>query len=107
MIRVNLRRIADERGYNIQNLVDLTGLHRNVIGELYKDRTGGVTWSTLDAICDGLNITLEELIQYVPTNQMTKDDLTHHIERERYAEHKLTLRKQRKAQKTKKLQDDG
>ncbi|MCU6709795.1 helix-turn-helix transcriptional regulator [Paenibacillus sp. J5C_2022] len=71
MIKVHLSRLMGERRLKIADLERLTkeagnGLHRNGITKLYNERTDGVKFETLNAICKALDCRVEDIIEYIP-----------------------------------------
>lgn len=70
-IKNNLRIImAKERVDNITDLMEKTGLSRNAINKLWhNENVESVKLGTLLTICDALNISLNELIEYVPSKK--------------------------------------
>ena len=71
MIKVHLSKLMGERRLKIADLERLTkeqgnGLHRNGITKLYNEKTDGVKFETLNAICKALNCTVGDIIEYIP-----------------------------------------
>jgi putative transcriptional regulator len=65
-----------ERRLKIADLERMTkdhgnGLHRNGITKLYNEKTDGIKFDTLDAICKALNCTVGDLIEYIPDDEKT------------------------------------
>lgn len=62
--------MAKERVDNITDLMEKTGLSRNAINKLWhNENVESVKLGTLLTICDALNISLNELIEYVPSKK--------------------------------------
>lgn len=71
MIKVHLSRIMGERRLKISDLERITkeqgnGLHRNGIAKLYNEKTDGVKFETLNAICKALNCSVADILEYIP-----------------------------------------
>ena len=73
MIKVHLSRIMGERRLKIADVARITeengkGLHRNGITKLYNEKTDGVKFDTLEALCEALECTVGDLLEYIPDN---------------------------------------
>ena len=68
MLKNNLRIFMGERRIdNIKDLMELTGLSRNSINKLWRnDKVETINLGTLIKICDALEVSLSDLIEYVP-----------------------------------------
>ncbi|MFB4473722.1 helix-turn-helix domain-containing protein [Oceanobacillus caeni] len=64
----NLRVImAEQRIDNLSELIKITGLSRNSLNKLWhNENVESIKLETLMIICDSLNVSLNELIKYVP-----------------------------------------
>lgn len=73
MIKVHLSRLMGERRLKIADVERLTkeqgnGLHRNGITKLYNEKTDGIKFETLDALCKALACNVGDIIEYIPDN---------------------------------------
>jgi putative transcriptional regulator len=72
VIKVHLSRIMGEKRITVAELSRMTGLHRNGISKLYNEETDGVKFETLDKICDVLECSVADLIEY--QREYVRDD---------------------------------
>lgn len=66
MIKIHLSKLLGERRMTQKELADKTGIRRATINEMYHELCERVNLDYLDRICKCLNITLDELIEYIP-----------------------------------------
>ncbi|AZS14565.1 helix-turn-helix domain-containing protein [Paenibacillus lutimineralis] len=64
MIKCNLAVLLAERGMNISELSERTGLSRNTLSALQNNTGKGIQFDTMDSICKFLDITHCELFTY-------------------------------------------
>ncbi|EMF0057846.1 MAG: helix-turn-helix transcriptional regulator [Enterococcus hirae] len=62
----NLSKILGERLLKISDIFNETGISKTTLTEIYYQRARNVQLETLVRICDCLQISLSELIEYVP-----------------------------------------
>lgn len=55
----DVERITNEQG---------NGLHRNGITKLYNEKTDGIKFDTLDALCKALDCNVGDIIEYIKDN---------------------------------------
>lgn len=65
MIINRLSEAMGKRRLKISNVVEMTGLARNTVNELYHGRAKRIDLETLDKLCKALNCELSEIIQFV------------------------------------------
>ncbi|HWP50066.1 MAG TPA: helix-turn-helix transcriptional regulator [Clostridia bacterium] len=76
MIRIYLSRLLGDRRMKQKELADLTGIRPSTISDLYNEMCDRVNLDHLDRICEALDCTLTDLIDYVPnTIRRTGADL--------------------------------
>ena len=46
-----------------------TGIAKNSLSDLYREKVKGVQFETLDKICKALNCSLSDLLEYVPDGE--------------------------------------
>lgn len=64
--------MAKQKIKGISELMELSGLSRNAINRVFDDRDekiNSTSLKTLIALCDALNCTLSELIEYKPNKK--------------------------------------
>lgn len=68
MLNNNIRLImGKQRIDNIHDLMERTGLSRNALNKLWhEENLEAIKLGTLIKICDSLNVSLSDLIEYVP-----------------------------------------
>lgn len=66
MIKNNLSRILGARLLKISDVSRATGVSRTTLTEIYHRRVSNIQLETLIKICDYLQISLSELIEYQP-----------------------------------------
>lgn len=65
----NLSRILGERLLKVSDIHQATKISKTTLTEIYYQRATNVRFDTLQKICDSLQISLSELIEYVPKNK--------------------------------------
>lgn len=63
MIKIHLSKLMGEQRMNIQELSDKTGLHRNGLSKLYNEKTGSISFETLEKVCTALNCDISDLLE--------------------------------------------
>ena len=66
MIRIQLSKLLGERRMTQKKLSELTGIRRNTINDWYHEITVSLKVEHIDRICEVLDCSVEELIEYVP-----------------------------------------
>lgn len=66
MIRIHLSKLLGERRMTQKKLSELTGIRRNTINEWYHEITVSLKVEHIDRICEVLDCSADELIEYVP-----------------------------------------
>lgn len=66
MIRIHLSKLLGERRMTQKKLSELTGIRRNTINEWYHEITVSLKVEHIDRICEVLNCSADELIEYIP-----------------------------------------
>ena len=52
-----------------RDIVSLTGMDRHTLNNIYKDKTKGIEFDTLNKLCYALDCTPNDLFRYVPDEQ--------------------------------------
>jgi putative transcriptional regulator len=73
LIKVHLSRLMGERRLKIADVERITneqgnGLHRNGITKLYNEKTDGIKFETLDALCKALNCSVGDILEHIKDN---------------------------------------
>ena len=69
MIKNHLSRILGERRWTRAKLARLTGIRPSTIGDLYNEMAERVSFDQLDRICEVLDCSISELLEYIPNQQ--------------------------------------
>lgn len=69
MIKCHLSRIMGEKKLNIQDVANLTGIHRNTISALYNETNKRIDYITLERLCRSLNVQVSDLLEYIEEAQ--------------------------------------
>lgn len=64
MVRISLDKILSESGISRYELAKRTGIHYSVIDNYYKNRVVRYDSNVLDRICDALDCTISDIIEY-------------------------------------------
>ena len=62
----NFSIILAKKLISVSDVATATGLSRTTLTNLYYRRSKNVSFTTLKILCDYLNVSLSELIEYVP-----------------------------------------
>lgn len=69
MIKCNLSIYMGRDRKKIQDVTNETGLARNTVGNLYKDKATRIDYDTINKLCGMFHITVGELLEYVPDSE--------------------------------------
>ncbi len=69
MIKNHLSRILGERRWTQTKLAAMTGIRKSTISDLYNEMAERISFDQLDRICEALDCTLPELLEYIPNPQ--------------------------------------
>lgn len=69
MIKNHLSRILGERRWTQLRLSQETGIRPTTISNLYNEVAERISFDQLDRLCEALNCTLDELLEYIPNEQ--------------------------------------
>lgn len=72
LIRCRLGDIMKERGLQNKDVVALTGVSRNTITSLAGNATKRIDYDTLGALCNGLEVTPGDLLEYIPPSKKSQ-----------------------------------
>ncbi len=66
MIRIHLSGLLGEKRITQKKLSELTGIRPNTISEWYNEITVSLKLEHIDRICEVLECSVDELIEYIP-----------------------------------------
>lgn len=66
MVRIHLSKLLGERRMTQKRLSELTGIRPNAINDLYHEIAISIKVDHIDKICEVLNCSADELIEYIP-----------------------------------------
>ena len=69
MIQIKLSRILGDKRISQAKLCQMTGLGKHAVNDLYHDITDRVSLSNLDAICEALDCSLDEILVWTPNKK--------------------------------------
>jgi putative transcriptional regulator len=68
-IKIHLSRILGEKRIKVADLARRTGISRRGLDKIYHEETGGIKFNVLAKLCEALEVSVGEILEYVP-----KDD---------------------------------
>lgn len=72
-IESRLSVLMGERRYNIQAVIDKTGLERNTVSNLYHDKVKRIDFKTLDKLCELFDCEPSDILRRVKSEVENKD----------------------------------
>ena len=70
MIHNRLPLLLAERKLRVADVVRLTGISKTTLHKIYKDESTQIDFDTIDKLCDFLDVTMGEIFEYVPHEQV-------------------------------------
>lgn len=64
MIKIHLGRLLGERKMKMSELSRKTGISKNALSLLYHEKSNGVRFDTLEKICEALDCSVADLLEY-------------------------------------------
>lgn len=74
MILINLDVMMAKRKMSLNELSDKVGITVANLSILKNNKAKAVRFSTLDAICQALDCTVADILEYVPTDDLRKEE---------------------------------
>ncbi len=74
MILINLDVMMAKRKMSLNELSDRVGITVANLSILKNNKAKAVRFSTLDAICQALDCTVADILEYVPTDDLRKEE---------------------------------
>lgn len=96
MIRNKVQQFFDENEITIATAHKATGISRSSLTRIYRNEIININMDTVDAICDAYKCKFDDLFEYIPEDQMTKDDHVKLAERRLHVEYHTKLRRKGK-----------
>ena len=66
MIKVHLGRLLGERKMKMAELSRQTGITKKALSALYHEKNKGIQFDTLENICQALDCSVSDILEYVP-----------------------------------------
>ncbi len=66
MIKNRLSIILGEKRIKFHEIVNLTGISRKTLYNIYNEKTKGIDFKTLDKLCFALDCTPNDILKYIP-----------------------------------------
>lgn len=66
MIKIHLSKLLGEKRWTQADISRKTGIRPSTINELYHEIIPRINVEHLDKLCEALNCTMEELVEYIP-----------------------------------------
>lgn len=63
---INLKRILDDRHWSIETVSRYAGISRTTLTNMYYGRSKGILLETLEKLCNFLELTPNDLLEYQP-----------------------------------------
>ena len=63
-IKLKLEETMKRQGFNIKALAEATGMHRNGISKILKEKNSGIEFDTLNKLCIALNCKVGDIIEF-------------------------------------------
>jgi putative transcriptional regulator len=68
-IKIHLAKILGERKMKVAELARQTGISGYALYNVYHERTKGVEFGTLEKLCQALDCSVGDLLEYVPEEE--------------------------------------
>jgi DNA-binding Xre family transcriptional regulator len=99
MIRSKVKQFFDANDITIPKAFHDTKMSRSSLTRLYRNEVVNISLDTIDTICKTYGCTFQDLFEYVPDDDMTKEDLLHAAERRANVDYYTKMRNRNKAKK--------
>ncbi|WP_223596246.1 helix-turn-helix domain-containing protein [Neobacillus bataviensis] len=93
MIRNKIKQYFDANDITIPKAHHATKIARSSFTRLYRNEVVNINLDTIDTICKEFNCCLTDLFEFIPDDQMTKDDFVQIAERKLHVEYYTKLRR--------------
>lgn len=64
-IKLNLSKLLGERKLRASEVARKTGINKNTLSSLYNENVTGIRFDTLEKLCNFLNCSVGDLVEYV------------------------------------------
>ena len=65
-VKCNLSTLMGTKKVNIQDVCDKTGLARNTVAFLYREKVKRIDFETINKLCELFDCNTQELLEYTP-----------------------------------------
>nr|WP_319487223.1 helix-turn-helix transcriptional regulator [uncultured Caproiciproducens sp.] len=79
MIRIYLSKLLGERKLTQNDLAQKTGIRPTTIGEMYHELIQRVNVDHLDKICEALDCSIADLMEYIPKSNVDNHSFEEHL----------------------------
>ncbi len=71
MVKIHLSRLLGEKRWTQKDLADATGIRPSTINEWYHELVPRLNVDHIDKICEALDCTITDLLEYIPNERKT------------------------------------
>lgn len=71
MVKIHLSRLLGEKRWTQKDLADTTGIRPSTINEWYHELVPRLNVDHIDKICEALDCTITDLLEYIPNERKT------------------------------------
>lgn len=71
MVKIHLSRLLGEKRWTQKDLADATGIRPSTINEWYHELVPSLNVDHIDKICEALDCTITDLLEYIPNERKT------------------------------------
>ena len=68
MIKNNLPLLLAEKRLKVADAIRHTGISKTTLHKIYNDQSTRIEFDTIDKLCNFLQVSVDELFEYVPNN---------------------------------------
>jgi putative transcriptional regulator len=101
MIRNRVREICEEMGISMTQLAKGIGTSKASASRIWHDHMEGVTFDVMNKLCAFLNVSVGDLFEYIPDDELTHEDYERLENRKKGIERLRAWRESGKAKKEK------
>ena len=69
-IKIHLGKLLGERKLRASTVAKETGINKNTLSALYNEAVAGIRFETIEKLCEYLNCSVSDLIEYVPLKKI-------------------------------------
>ena len=68
-IKIHLSKILGQKRMKVAELARRTGISRRGLDKIYHEETGGINFEVLEKLCEVLEVSVGELLEYIPNQK--------------------------------------